>query len=342
MDNLASAFQQVQLAAHVERTRPEPRQLYALASALLGDSACFSYEDFANAYIQYDGNFPEVVAFLAKKPLDSMIKLACRDAIRIYFPNFCLEKHDYSDYMVKFVDGDGWLFNDIKKNIKVGTIRKLETPGQHSRNSFFIALESQSYFLKKVVDIKKADNEIRAYRLAKDMGLSQYLLPSCILEFSKSSGSAERYLAFPIMSVNALSMEDTNSKMPGANDGIIKHLIDSGEAFKLGLFDYLISNQDRHRNNIFINNGQLTLIDHTEAFEKKEKGFIPGYLRLSDFKINKTIPECPNDFKLLEWLETVDISDGEIAKRMSDISFDYYHPSKTINELWLSYYKESA
>jgi hypothetical protein len=193
-----------------------------------------------------------------------------------------------------------------------------------------LAGDSSFLFVKPVKDENVVKNEIRAYKLAVDMGLSDYLLPLCSVKMQKSDFA----LVTPLLSLDAISLDKFEKNRPGAGDGLVKSLIESGEAHKLALFDYLIMNADRHRNNIFVNNGKLVLIDQGESFKKKDHGFVPGYLRLKDFKITKKMPLTKHYNELRQYIHNLNVSDKELQKEIDNIKSSTERMDVVINHLW--------
>ncbi len=194
-------------------------------------------------------------------------------------------------------------------------------------------------FVKPTEDVNKALNETKTYALAKKMGLAQYFMPSCAIKLKKHSNSIPMTaLVIEVLPQGSVSLQDLDKSRPGAADGIIKSLLEKGDAHKLATLDYLVSNHDRHKGNCYTKDGRLLLIDNTECFKKRENGFIPGYLRSSSFKRDNRLPVCQDEHSLELWMKSLDLEQEyadklEIFKKSSNIS-------QIINKIWETQIKD--
>lgn len=104
-------------------------------------------------------------------------------------------------------------------------------------------------------DATLAEREVLAYRVDQELGLG--LVPKTVYgEYEGRTGSAQQFV-------------------PNAQAGL--EGADTLEAAKMGVFDAIIGNQDRHSHNALIDaNGRLIAIDHGFAFGRTSPG---GYIR---------------------------------------------------------------
>jgi hypothetical protein len=335
MADLQRQFEEVQTVHSINRMLNTISATFSLFRFLVGDKARFcDFKKFLYLYHKNDANLPKIVADYVQLPYNSNFLIASEAARQLFSAQESIQKFDYTKYNLEFIDGDKELFDHLEKNFHFSAKKTLTKPGQHSDNAYLIAFPSDKLFIKPTTSLERALNESKAYKLSKELGISEYFLPSCVVKINKK----EYAVVTKILPSGFISLDELEHAKPGSGDGLIKSMVESGAAHKLALFDYLIDNSDRHKNNIFVSGNKIYLIDHTEAFLKKESGFIPGYLRLSSFKTDKQLPICKNELSLQEWIRGLNISDPSYAAKLKNININ--SPSKAINELWQKYYGE--
>lgn len=338
MDNLESQLQDAQTAYSINRMMSTISSSFDLFKFLIGEKAIYCrFEQFLYLYHKNDGNLAKIVSDFLQKNSFTTYTVAVEAAKQLYSAQNVLQKFDYSQVKAEFLHGDKLIFELFEKNFHFSKKNVLTKPGQYSENAYLIAFPNQKLFVKPTDTLEKALNESKAYVLAKELGLSQYFLPSCTIKLKKHQNNEQFAVVTSILPYGYISLDDLENQKPGANDGFIKSLVNEGVAHKLALFDYLINNSDRHKNNIYVSGNKFFLIDHTEAFIKKKDGFVPGYLRLSSYKIDKCLPICKNELEIKNWLLNLQVSDGEYNQKIQALKSES-SPSIAINKLWHEYY----
>lgn len=236
--------------------------------------------------------------------------------------------------MLKFIDGDRGLFDQVESAFFYGLVKSLPYPGAHSKHAYLLAGEKASFFIKPDSNNNHL-KEILAWELAKKMGLQNFFLPVCSFEMIKNEHKVI-ITANPIMPDNCISFQDLESERKGALDGVIETLIKSSSGHRLALFDLLLGNKDRHRGNCFVNNGQVVLIDHSEAFAKTEGGWIPAVLRKSNYKKGDFLPLCENEHELREWVNSLNFSNKEFQDKIEFIKKVPARIDAAINYEWMT------
>ncbi len=340
MQNLSESLEEAQVAHGINSMMSTISSTFDLFKFLLGEKAVFcKFKDFIYLYNKNDANLAKVIADYLHRNLDTTYVMAVEAAKQLHAAQVSLQKSELLNSKIEFVHGDKGIFELFEKNFHFSKKMTLVKPGRYSEDAYLMAFPREKLFIKPTETLEKALNESKAYDLAKEMGLQKYLLPSCTVKIKKNQNSEQFAVIMQILPFGAISLDSLDSQKPGSKDGIIKNLVESGDAHRLALFDFLIGNQDRHQNNIFVDGNKLLLIDHTERLEKKENGFIPGYLRLNSFKLDKQLPICKNELELKQWLSSLQISNSDYLNKVQEISKSE-KPSIAINNLWYNYYKE--
>ncbi len=340
MNNLASEFEETQTAHSVHRMINSMASDFDLFKFLAGEKARHTrFENFIHLYHKNDANLARVLADFLRQNYNSSWTLIVDAARKLRDSQAPLAKRDLSSDIIEFVHGDKQIFDLCDQNYHFSKKQILANPGRHSANAYLIAFPQSKLFIKPTETLEKALHESKAYELSKELGLQEYLLPSCVIKIKKSKKTEQFAVVTKILPFDCVSLDRLDEIKPGANDGFVKSLLKNGLSHKLALFDYLLINGDRHKNNIFLNGNKFYLIDHTEAFEKKEKGFIPGYLRLMSYKINKTLPVSEDDVNIRNWLQKLSLEDENSNKVVKKL-MESKSPSAAINDLWKKYYVE--
>lgn len=310
---------------------------YDIFTFLLGDKSndC-KFSEFQKWYKKANEDVGRAITMFLGIGHDSSVQKAVADAKILLKSSIALQKSEKTFTKTQFLGGNHQIYDQFVKYINYGLVKSLESPGKTSKNAFFLAGESNYLFVKPVKKKESVENEVKAYNLAVEMGLDSYLLPVCSVELNKS----EYAIITPLLSFDSMSLDKFEKMREGAGDGLVKNLIDSGDAHKLALFDYLIQNSDRHRNNIFVENGKIKLIDQGEAFKKKENSFIPGYLRLKEFKVTKQLPLCKNYVELRNYVNNLPVSDDKLRIIISNINKSLERVDVQVNELWAPFIED--
>jgi len=233
--------------------------------------------------------------------------------------------------MIKFLEGDKELFNSLKKGFETGLTKAIDAPG-HNSLTYLLSTATDSYFIKSNDNWKK---EIIAYNLAKKMGLESFFLNTAAFELVKDEKSTY-FSVNNMLKEDFIAIQDLEYEKQGSMDGILQKYIDSGEAHKLAIFDYIIGNKDRHRGNVLTNGSQIVLIDHDQAFSDKNY-HIPAYLRKSDWKDGADLPLCKNIVELEDWFNKLSFKSEFLQKRYDEIkNFPGIRLDEKINYLWRS------
>lgn len=330
--SIEQEFERIELQKSLAMQARDLNTQYSIFKFLIEPSYKIDYKYFCELFYANECNLARTVADYYHVPLSTNILQAVQSADQL----FCCEEmihKNWDNCSVEYVDGDAKIFSVFEKNLGFGKVKFLSNPGRYSNKAFLLALPSERLFVKPVESLEKALTEPRTYKLSKDFGLDQYFLPSCAV---KVSSGQESFYAILIKSLpmDAISLDNLDRMKPGSNDGIIKRLIEEESFHKLGLFYYLIKNFDCHKNNIFVSGSNLYLIDHTESFNQRPKGFVPGFMRLSSFKNTKELPLAKSEASFNDWLSKINPSDESIKEGLKLIK-----SSETVNSLWLEYYK---
>jgi hypothetical protein len=324
MQDLQKHFEEVQTAHSINQMLNTISSNFTLFKFLVGDRARYcDFKKFLYLYHKNDANLAKIVADYVQLPYNSNFMIAANAARQLFATQESLQKSDYSKYNLEFVDGDEKLFAILEKNFHFSIKKQLSKPGRFSNDAYLIAFPSHKMFIKPTETLEKALNESKAYKLSQQLGISEYFLPACVIKMNKKDYA----VVSQILPNDCMSLDELEHSKPGSGDGIIKSLVDNGDAHKLAVFDYLIDNSDRHKNNIFVSGNKIFLIDHTEAFVKKESGFIPGYLRESTFKLTKQLPICKNELSLKQWLENLQLPseyNDKLNENQNKYSFQSY------------------
>ena len=313
---------------------------FNLFKFLVGEKARYArFENFIHLYHKNDANLGRVIADFLHQNYNSSWAFTIEAARQLRDSQAPLAKKDFSSDIIEFVHGDKQIFNLCEQNYHFSKKQIIANPGRYSANAYLIAFPQSKLFIKPTETLKKALNESKAYELSKELGLQEYLLPSCVIKIKKNQKTEQFAVVTKILPFECVSLDRLEELKPGANDGFVKSLLKNGLSHKLALFDYLLINADRHKNNVFLNGNKFYLIDHTEAFEKKEKGFIPGYLRPMSYKINKTLPVSEDDAGIRNWLQKLSLEDENSNKVVKKL-LESKSPSAAINDLWKKYYVE--
>lgn len=236
--------------------------------------------------------------------------------------------------MLKFINGDKYLFERVEEALFYGLVKSLEEPGAHSQEAYLLAGEKCQFFIKP----DKTNNylkEVLAWELSKKLGLQDYFLPVCAFELHKNDKSVVA-TANPMMPEEYVSIQDLEHDREGSLNGILEPLIRSGIGHRIAFFDLLMGNKDRHRNNIFTANGKIICIDHSEAFTKSEHGWIPAILRKSGYKKGQPLPLCENEYELRKWVDSLQFSKKEFQDKLEQIKSAPGRIDENINKWWLS------
>ncbi len=340
MNSLESEFEETQTAHSVHRMMNSMAADFDLFKFLVGEKARFvRFENFLHLYHKNDANLARVISDFLHQAYNSNWVLAVDAARQLKNSQAPLIKKDYSSDLIEFVHGDKGVFGLCEQNYHFSKKQSLANPGQHSANAYLLAFPQSKLFIKPTESLKKALNESKAYELSKKLNLQEFFLPSCVIRIKSGQNKEQFAVVTKFLPFDFVSLDKIEENKPGANDGFVNNLLKSGVSHKLALFDYLILNSDRHKNNVFLNGNKFYLIDHTEAFEKKEKGFIPGYLRLSSYKMTKSLPVSKSDAEIKVWLQNLSLEDESLDKVIKTLA-ERRSPSAAINELWESYYSE--
>ncbi len=339
---LQEHFNNIQDAYSVNAMMLNLDTCYEIFKFLLGEQAKFcDFKNFLYFYHKNDADLVSIIADYTHENDRTNVQIAVAAAKQLFSvkENHDIQKSDFDSFSFEYIDGDQGIFNDFVKNFEFSKKKALDIPGKNSKNAYFISYPQKRLFVKPTEDVNKALNETKTYALAKKMGLAQYLMPSCAIKLKKHSNSIPMIaLVIEVLPQGAVSLQDLDKSRPGAADGIIKSLIEKGDAHKLATLDYLVSNYDRHKGNVYVKDGRVFVIDHTECFKKRENGFVPGYLRSSAFKRDKRLPVCQDEHSLELWMKSLDLEQEyteklEVFKKSSNIS-------KIINKIWEAYIKD--
>lgn len=338
MTDLQTQLEDVQTVYSINRMMSSMSSDFDLFKFLIGEKGAYCrFDHFIYLYQKNDANLAKVVADFLQRNLDTNFLAATEAAKQLYSAQQVLHKFDYSQHQIEFIHGDSFIFKDFERNYHFSAKNVLSKPGRYSEDAYLIAFPKQKLFIKPTESLEKALNESKAYMLSMELGISKYFLPSCVVKIKKNQKSEQYAVVTAILPSDFMSLDDLEQKKPGSNDGFVKSLVEQGLAHKLALFDYLIDNSDRHKNNIYISGNKFFLIDHTEAFIKKKDGFVPGYLRLNSYKIDKKLPISKNELEIKNWLVNLQVSDSEINKKIEHLK-DKPSVSIAINQLWDTYY----
>lgn len=338
MDNLQEQFEEAQTVYSINRMMGTLASSFDLFKFLLGEKARYvKFERFLYLYHKNDANLAKIIADYMQRSMDSKWIHAAEAAKQLQSLQQSIQKHDYSQLKVELIHGDRQIFDTFDKNFHFSKKNTLLKPGRNSADAYMIAFPGSQLFVKPTESLDKALNESKAYELSKELQISEFFLPSCVVKIQKNTNSFQYAVVTKILPYGFVSLDELESQKPGSNDGFVKSLVDSGIAHKLAVFDYLIDNSDRHKNNIFISGSKFYLIDHTEAFRKKETGFVPGYLRLNSYKIDKKLPVSKNELELKNWLCDLQLSDNTYVHKLEQMITDD-SPCKSINTAWDKYY----
>ncbi len=340
MDNFQEKLEDVQCVYSINRMILNMASNYDLFKFLVGDKAAFcDFKKFTYLYHKNDANLAKIIGDFLHKRADTVYHQAVEGAKQLYALQETIIKFDYSQYKIEFIHGNQEIFNTFNKNFHFAKKQALMKPGQYSNDAMLIAFPKNKLFVKPTKNLEKALNETKAYELACEMGLQEYLLPSCVVKITKSSTDKPTYsVVTSILPYDAISLDELENKKPGAGDGVIKSLINKSDSHKLALFDYFIDNSDAHKNNIYFCNNKVILIDRTEAFNKKESGFIPGYLRTSAYKVNKQLPILKSDKDLRNWLSDLAMSNPNNQQIINNLLNSKENIDIQVNRLWENYY----
>lgn len=340
MDNLQDQFEEAQTVYSINRMMGTCASTFDLFKFLLGEQARYiKFERFLYLYHKNDANLAKIISDYMQRSMNSNWIQAAESARQLQAAQQSMQKHDYSQLKIELIHGDKQIFDVFDKNFHFSKRNTLLKPGRNSADAYMIAFPGSQLFVKPTESLEKALNESKAYELSKELKISQFFLPSCVVKIKKNSNSFQYAVVTKILPYGFVSLDELETQKPGANDGFVKSLVDAGTAHKLAVFDYLIDNSDRHKNNIFISGNQFYLIDHTEAFRKKENGFVPGYLRLNSYKIDKKLPISKNELEIKNWLVSLQLSDIKYVHKLEQLITDN-SPCKAINAAWEKYYGE--
>jgi hypothetical protein len=337
MDNFQEKLEEIQCVYSINRMILNIASNYDLFKFLIGEKSAFcDFKKFTYLWHKNDANLAKVMGDFLHKRADTIYIQAVEGAKQLYALQETIVKYDYSQYKIEYIHGDKQIFNKFQKNFHFSKKQTLSRPGQYSGDAVLIAFPKDKLFVKPTKNLEKALNETKAYELAVEMGLQDYLLPSCVVKISKNSTDEPTYSVITaILPYDAVSLDEIDRR-PGVADGILTALIEKGDSHKLALFDYLIDNSDVHKNNIYFCNNKVILIDRTEAFLKKDAGFIPGYLRKSSYKVNKQLPVLKNDNILRQWLGQLSL--GSHQRIIDDLLKSKQNIDIQINKMWETYY----
>lgn len=337
---LQEQIQEVQAAFCINRQLQTVAKDFELFKFLVGDqSKDCKFDRFLHLWHSSEGDLASAInAFLHQNDLGNT-RLAVQAARNLFALEEILAKSEFLDGEAKYVAGNNHLFDQFAKNYNSSEKTLLANPGRHSSEAHIIAFSSAKMFVKPVKDIERGLHEVKAYDVAKKMGLEEYLLKSCLVSI-KGKEKPKAAVVTEILPYDAIPLEQFMKEKPEKADAFLQKMIDNGDAHKLALFDYIIDNSDAHRNNLFYYNNKLISIDHTEAFRKRDVGFIPGYLRKSDFKKTNKLPIASEkgDENIKNWLFNLKIEDKSVIHHLLEAK----SPSVAINRLWEEYYPENS
>lgn len=196
----------------------------------------------------------------------------------------------------RYLAGDIEVYRALQKSLRdQAPIYELDTDGKQHASTKILFLDSGALLLKESTQ-KSAEKEGFVYNLSKLCKLNEYFEPTCAAIIDDSYYSISNMF-------NSSFKSFTNWKKFDENilDGTIKKAAAEGISHKLAVFDYCISNLDRHRSNVFFNGETIKCIDHGRSLIPHGKAFIPAYLRLSD----ETLVKSGNEDAVRLWLGAV-------------------------------------
>ncbi len=228
---------------------------------------------------------------------------------------------------IQFLDGEISLFNEVKKCFETGLVKSVDNPGKNQL-VYLLSNTTDQFFIKPVQD-ESWKKEIIAHKLAKNLGLEKYFLP--VIAFKAKDMV---FTATPMLSDDFFAIQDFEAERPGSMNGILQKAIDSGDAHKLAVFDYLIKNYDRHRSNVQTDGTKIVLIDHDHAFESYGH-WSPAYLRLNTWKAGDALPLCKNYADLSAWFDKLSFKNPILQTGLDDIkAAPGIRIDSKVNSLW--------
>jgi len=217
--------------------------------------------------------------------------------------------------MITYLDGEVNLFAEISKCFTVGLIKSVDNIG-NNQNVYLLTSTTDQYFIKPS-DNNSWKKEILAYQLAKNLNLDQYLLPVTAFQATNDK-TTQIFTAAPMLPDTFIAIQDHEAELPGSMNGILQKMIDSGDAHKLAVFDYLIKNHDRHRSNVQTDGSRVVLIDHDNTFSNGGH-WSPAYLRLSTWKSGDVLPLCKDYANLNDWFAGLNFKNPILQERLDEI-----------------------
>lgn len=309
-----------------------PDEAYQIYKFLLNPaSLALPFYEFLRIWGQCAGDIGKAIGGALNVAIDDRLLNAINVVRQYRQPNWQLVKS--LDLQGEYLDGDQGLYQQFKDCSTFGLIKAIESPGKHSQSAYFLDNGQAKLFVKPVSDMTMAKNEYLVYKKAQEMGLEDFLLPTCIIKLNNNQYASVN----TVLKSDYMSLQDFESKHPGSTDAVIAKLAESGSAHKLALLDILVKNGDRHKGNIFFDGKNVKLIDNALSFESINgyKKFVPGYLRKSDWKKNG-LPKTKNDHELRNWVYTLD-SNKEDWAIISDIMKNHPRLDEAINIAWLRF-----
>jgi len=231
--------------------------------------------------------------------------------------------------MLTFIDGDKLLFKALEDSFAEGMMKSLPSPGKNSFNAYLLAHNDKKFFIKPTTE-EICKKELIVQTLAKHMGLEHFFLPVCMIKIKDGVYGTVN----PMLSDSFCSLQDFEKNIEHSMNGILETLHKSGNAHKLAVLDYFIDNYDRHRGNVFSDGKSIILIDHDRAFKKTEDGFIPGYLRNTNYSNSKELPTCDDESALRKWLIDLKISQIDVFNKIKELSNAPGRLDVAINKIW--------
>ena len=216
--------------------------------------------------------------------------------------------------MITYLNGEVNLFNEVSKCFATGLIKSVDNPG-NNHLIYLLSNTTDQYFIKPTKD-SSWKKEVLAYQLAKNLNLDQYLLPITAFQASNDK-TTQTFTAAPMLPDTFIAIQDFERERPGSMNGILQKMIDSGDAHKLAVFDYLIKNHDRHRSNVQTDGSKVILIDHDNAFA--DGHWSPAYLRVSTWKSGDALPLCKDYSNLNDWFAGLKFKNEMLQKRLEEI-----------------------
>ena len=336
MDELKEIFDQAKVINQLDTQTGNLIYCYDIFMFLLGEKSnnC-KFSEFCKYYNMADGNLARAITLFLGYGPDASVEKAVEDAKIILKPIFTFEKSDYSTTKVEFLEGNHQIYQEFCKYLETGLVKSLERPGKDSKEAYMLAGVNSFLFVKPNKKEQIIKNEIKSYNLAKEMSLDKYILPVCSVKIIKSIENQIFSNITPLLPFDSVSLEKMDRMKPGSADGLLLQLIEHGDAHKLALWDYLIKNNDRHKNNIYCTpSGKLILIDQGESFKNHLSGHIPGYLRLSNFKQDKVFPLTKSHVELKKYVNELNVSDKDIQKTIDELKKTEERMDVAINKLW--------